>query len=76
MIVTCIFGATGHGINNTWYFLIHGRYMHILRGWAGYINPDGCRWIVFGLVTPQDGLVTPQDGLVTPPLWGLCADLS
>ena len=31
-------------------------------------SSDGCRWIVFGLVTPQDGLVTP-------PLWGLCADL-
>ena len=29
---------------------------------------DGCRWIVFGLVTPQDGLLTP-------PSWGLRADL-
>ena len=31
-------------------------------------SSDGCRWIVFGLVTPQDGLLMP-------PLWGLCADL-
>ena len=29
---------------------------------------DGCKWIVFGLVTPQDGLVMP-------PLWELRADL-
>ena len=29
-------------------------------------SSDGCRWIVFGLVTPQDGL---------PPLWELRADL-
>ena len=49
-------------------FYKHGRYMHILWGWAGSIHPDGCRWIVFGLVTPQDGLVTP-------PLCGLRADL-
>ena len=46
------------------------------------MDVDGCGWIVFGLVTPQDGLVTPQDGLVTPqnglvtpPLCRLRADL-
>ena len=32
------------------------------------MKEDGCRWIVFGLIMPQDGLVTP-------PLWELRADL-
>ena len=28
-------------------------------GFMDFRSSDGCRWIVFGLVTPQDGLVTP-----------------
>ena len=35
----------------------------------GFSSAGGCRRLVFGLATPQDGLVTP-------PVWGLCADLS
>ena len=46
--------------------------------WGGILvdfrSSDGCRWIVCGPVTPQDGLVT-QDGLDMPPLWRLRADL-
>ena len=29
------------------------------RIFIDFRSSDGCRWIVFGLVTPQDGLVTP-----------------
>ena len=29
---------------------------------GGGLKEDGCRCIVFGLVTPQDGLVTPTYG--------------
>ena len=38
------------------------------RIFMDFRSSDGCRWIVFALVTPQDGLVTP-------PLWGLRPDL-
>ena len=55
---------TGGGLEEDW--------MRIEQDWkdisVDFRSSDGCGWIAFGLVTPQDGLVTP-------PLRGLRADL-